>query len=478
MEPPFLQSLAFELGKNFDFLSLRYVKQTEQVLYARCGYVQPAQTSVDEGVMVVVHHNKGCGYAATSDISTFGLKKAAEVAAQWAAFSSKVAITDFSVITMPKNVGEYHSKIEQPWYSVSIAEKINLLKLCSEKLKISDKIVDWRSSLWNLEEDILYATNQGALCQQYFKYVCPNLEASAHHGSETITRSYKGRGLCRQIGYEGIREGELIEQCVQTAEEALALLAAPNCPEQIMSVLLDPDQMILQIHESIGHPLELDRILGDERNYAGTSFVNLDMFGSYRYGSSLLNVTFDPSVPGEFASYAYDDEGQTAQKVFLIQDGILKHPLGGGVSSFRAGFKPLANARASSWNRPAIDRMANINIEPGVSSLAEMIASIENGIYMKTNASWSIDDSRNKFQFGCEWARLIKNGQLGELVKKPNYRGISANFWRNLVKVGDETTMEALGSPFCGKGEPNQAIKVGHRSPACVFSNVEVFGGV
>ena len=156
---------------------------------------------------------------------------------------------------------------------------------------------------------------------------------------------------------------------------------------------------------------------------------------------------------------------------------MLERPLGGAMSQARAGIAGVANSRADNWNRPPIDRMANLNLEPGESTLDEMIAGIERGVLMRTNSSWSIDDSRNKFQFGCEWGQLIENGALAGVVKNPNYRGISANFWRNLRQVGDASTMQVLGTPYCGKGEPSQVIRVGHASPACVFSNVDVFGG-
>jgi len=242
-------------------------------------------------------------------------------------------------------------------------------------------------------------------------------------------------------------------------------------------VLLLPDQMILQIHESIGHPLELDRILGDERNFAGTSFVTPDMFGRYRYGSELLNVVFDPTPPEELASYGWDDDGTPAERVHLIRNGILERALGGAISQHRAGLPGTANARADGWNRPPIDRMANLNLVPGESSLAAMIAGVERGVLMETNRSWSIDDSRNKFQFGCERGRLIENGALGAVVKNPNYRGVSASFWRSLKAVGSAETRQVLGTPYCGKGEPSQLIRVGHASPACVFGGVEVFGG-
>jgi predicted Zn-dependent protease len=244
-----------------------------------------------------------------------------------------------------------------------------------------------------------------------------------------------------------------------------------------MDLLLMPSQMALQIHESIGHPLELDRILGDERNYAGTSFVTLDMFGDYHYGSTLLNVTFDPGCSGEAACYSFDDEGTPAERVHLIRNGLLERPLGGAISQARAGLAGTANARACDWDRPPIDRMANLNIEPGEGNLHELAASIERGVLMEDNRSWSIDDSRNKFQFGCELGRLIEDGEFKGVVRNPNYRGVSATFWRSLSAVGERSDFELHGVTNCGKGEPNQMIHVGHASPPCVFRKVEVFGG-
>jgi predicted Zn-dependent protease len=235
--------------------------------------------------------------------------------------------------------------------------------------------------------------------------------------------------------------------------------------------------MMLQIHESIGHPLEIDRILGDERNYAGWSFVKPQDFGRLQYGSPLMNVSFDPTVAHEFASYAFDDNGVEARKEFLVKDGLLVRGLGGIESQARSSLPGVANARACSWNRPPIDRMANLNLEPGTSSLAEMIASIDRGVLMQTNRSWSIDDFRNQFQFGCEYAKLIENGKIVKTVRNPNYRGVTVSFWNSLKKVGDRSTFGVFGTPNCGKGEPNQMIHVGHASPACLFEAVEVFGG-
>ena len=462
-----------------DFCSLRFVREEQEVLGVRRDVPEPIQRWIDVGAMVTVIDGGGLGYAATSDLSEKGLALATERALSWARMSSKAAVTDFSSLSLPAPVGEYEGPCEIPWESVPLKEKFDLLTELSRRLKRDARIIDWGSGLWRTQTETLYLTSHGGRVRQKFDFLVPALSATANRKSETQTRSFGGlRENCRQGGLEVLDHVGFRDHPEKIAEEALELLDAPNCPTGNMEVLLAPDQMILQIHESIGHPLELDRILGDERNYAGTSFVTLDMIGTYRYGSDLLNITFDPTIREQFASYGYDDEGLKAEKLFLIEKGILKRALGGVISQSRAGKPGVANSRACSWNRPPIDRMANLNLEPGESTLKEMIASIERGVYMKTNRSWSIDDSRNKFQFGCEWARRIENGELKEVLKNPNYRGISATFWRNLKMVGNADTRGVMGTPFCGKGEPNQCIRVGHASPACGFADVEVFGGV
>jgi predicted Zn-dependent protease len=359
----------------------------------------------------------------------------------------------------------------------SLAEKLDLLQEINHTLRIDDRIVDWQARLSRRQTDTMLVTGDGVTIEQAFHYVIPGYAAVANRGAQTQMRTGGGWGSARQGGLEQLTAYDFPQSARQVAEEAIALVEAPECPDTTADLLLMPDQMMLQIHESIGHPLELDRILGDERNYAGTSFVTPDMFGSYRYGSELLNVTFDPGVAPEVASYAFDDEGTPAKRDYLIRGGVLLRPLGGATSQARAGMAGVANARACDWNRPAIDRMANLNLEPGNSRLDELVASIESGVLMATNRSWSIDDSRNKFQFGCELGRLIENGELGGLVRNPGYRGISATFWRNLAGVGDAGSFEIWGTPYCGKGEPNQMIHVGHAAPPCVFRNVEIFGG-
>lgn len=466
----------YQVAPKVDFCSLRFVSESSESLAVRQNIPQPIHTSEDRGVMLTVYNGGGMGYAATSDLTLSGLHQAVKQACDWAHKSAAHSVVDFRKIVVEPPRGEYIGPQHQPWNSQSLSEKMDLLQRECERLKTDPRIVNWGTFLWHTDVETLYLTTDGGYVHQSFSSLVPRMTAVANSGSETQSRSLGGHE-CRQGGLEVLEKIGFLQAAPRIADEALQLLTAPNCPSDMMDVLLAPDQMILQIHESIGHPLELDRILGDERNYAGTSFVTPDMFGSYPYGSDLLNITFDPTQREELASYGFDDEGLPAKREYLIQDGILQRALGGFISQMRVQVPGVANSRACSWNRPPIDRMANLNLEPGESSLDQMIESVQNGIYMKTNCSWSIDDSRNKFQFGCEWGQLIKDGRLTTVVKKPNYRGISATFWRNLAMVGNRDSFTIMGSPFCGKGEPNQAISVGHASPACLFTNVDVFGG-
>ena len=345
----------------------------------------------------------------------------------------------------------------------------------NDVLKGNSKIVTATSMARIVDMNMKYVCSNGSNLEQNFLYVGPGFRAIAQDGNVIQSRSYTDQ--CQQTGMEVFNEGFVIKKCESICKEAVELLSAEECPTEKMDLVLHSDQMLLQIHESIGHALEVDRILGDERNYAGSSFVNLEDFGNLKYGSDLMNITFDPTIKEEFASYGYDDTGNKASKEFIIKEGVLQRGLGGLESQDRANVKGVANVRACSWNRPPIDRMANLNLEPGDSSFEEMISSIKKGIFMQTNRSWSIDDFRNKFQFGCEYAQLIEDGKITKTVKNPNYRAISTPFWNSLKKVGNMDTFGVYGTPYCGKGEPNQSVRVGHAAPICVFDNIDVFGG-
>lgn len=461
-----------------ELVSARYVRERTTTLTVRKDVPQPPTVLDDAGVMLTVHEGGGIGYAATPDTSEAGIREAVERARAWAAATRGRVVFDPRTIGMAAESGRYASPVRRAWAEHTVGELLERLRLAGKGLALDPRIVEWSASLMTVDTDVAFVTLGGAEVDQSFRHTIPELEAYAHADGRTQRRSLGGgRGASQQGGSEVLEGLGFDGSAGRVARQAIELLEAPSCPTTTTELVLAPDQMMLQIHESIGHPLELDRILGDERNYAGTSFVTLDMFGSYQYGSPLLNVTFAPDVAGEFASYGFDDEGSPARREYLIRDGRLERPLGGTLSQARSGARGVANSRAASWNRAPIDRMANLNVEAGDLPFDQLIGGIERGVWMETNLSWSIDDSRNKFQFGCEYAREIVDGRLGRVLRDPNYRGISATFWRSLSGVGDASTVRVLGTPYCGKGEPNQVIRVGHASPACRFSGVEVFGG-
>ena len=460
-----------------DFWTLRLTDEHSEFVFVRQGITQPVSMQLSRGALLTVVDGDGMGYAASSDLSPAGLRRAAAQAQAWACSSKGKGLVATSALPRPSGRGVYQTPVAQAWSDLSLLDKISLLQDANKTLKIDARIIDWSAYLGYRRMDTLLLSSSGAFIEQGFHTISPGLSVAANVGAITQYRRGGGSQSARQGGLEQLALLGFPAAAPRLAEEALALLSAPECPQGKMDLVLAPSQMVLQIHESIGHPLELDRILGDERNYAGTSFVQPEMFGHYQYGSDLLNVTFDPERPEQLASYAYDDEGTPAEREYLIRDGVLLRPLGGALSQARAGLPGVANARQADWFRPPIDRMANLNVEPGETAVADMIAAVERGVYMETNRSWSIDDSRNKFQFGCELGRLIENGELKGLVRNPNYRGISASFWRNLTAVGDEQSFDVQGVTNCGKGEPNQSIYVGHASPVCRFNDVDVFGG-
>jgi predicted Zn-dependent protease len=460
------------LRSTAPFWSLRVFEEAREHLAVRQDTIEPPRLSSDRGAMLVAITDGGYGYCATSDLTPAGLQAALDRASAWAEATRGSSVHRYDPRDMPAPRGERLASSSAATRSRS--ELYDLIADECRSARIDPRIVERYAAIELRRTDQLYLTNTGGDVRQQFVYTVPYAHVTANAGSETQSRSFLD---ARQGGLERLADSGFRGCGARLADEALQLLTAPNCPSGPMDLILMPDQMMLQIHESIGHPLELDRILGDERNYAGTSFVTREMFGSYQYGSKLLNVTFDPTIPDELASYDFDDDGAAAGKVWLIREGVLERPLGGRISQARAGMAGTANSRACSWNRAPIDRMVNLNIEPGSHTLDDMIGSVERGVLMRSNVSWSIDDSRNKFQFGCEWGERIEDGELKGVVKNPNYRGVSAEFWRSLAMVGNRDTFEVHGTLFCGKGEPNQVIHVGHAAPPCLFRDVEVFGG-
>ncbi|QMS88744.1 TldD/PmbA family protein [Nostoc edaphicum CCNP1411] len=461
-----------------DWIGIRAVKETSTTRLVRDALPQVNGKSFTVGAMLEVLVNGCLGYAATNSLELSSLQAAAQTAYNQALAASEWWIHPFRESERPKVVGEYKSPFIESLDSLSPGEINDLLVRICQTLKVDDKIVQTIASASTTEKESWFVSSNGSEVYQKILSIGTHYGVTAQDGAIVQQRSNNGsQANCYQGGLELLQQENLWHRVRQIGEQAVELLTAEECPTTRTNLVLAPDQMMLQIHESVGHPIEIDRILGDERNYAGGSFVNKNDFGNLVYGSPLMNITFDPTVPGEFASYGFDDTGAVATKEYLVKEGVLQRGLGSLESQVRAGVAGVACARASSWNRPAIDRMANLNLEPLNGTFEDIIAGIEHGVYMESNRSWSIDDRRYKFQFGCEYAKLIENGKLTKTLRNPNYRATTPEFWHSLIKVGDATNWQMYGTPYCGKGEPNQAISVGHGSPVCVFANVEVFGG-
>lgn len=465
-----------DLNVDADRVAFRYLKENGTEISTRDERPEENFCSLEEGIMVEVQKNEHTAYIATNQLNFSSIQKAAQKAVSQAEHYSQYAAFKTTAKERPIHKGEYLAPGSSN-DTLSLKEINDRLMSCHQYLKASDKVISTVASVSLTDSQSIYICNHGSEIYQKYRFISLGLSATAQEGPVTQTRTNFGRNQSLQAGYEVLNPGLLSQRADLIGKQALELANAEVCPSEKMDLVLAPDQMMLQIHESIGHPLEIDRILGDERNYAGSSFVKLEDFGKLQYGSNLLNVVFNPSEEGEFASYAFDDGGMQARKEYIIKEGILQRGLGGAESISRSGLEGVAGFRASSWNRAPIDRMANLNIEAGNSTAEEIISSVERGVYMESNRSWSIDDYRNKFQFGCEYGKLIENGQLTKTVRNPSYRGISTPFWKSLKKVGNQQTYQFYGTPYCGKGEPNQAIRVGHGSPLCLFSDIEVFGG-
>ena len=376
---------------------LRYSTETTAMRKVRNGMPEKNQTTVESGALCEVLVDGHFGYAATADTSASGLRSAFDraIASTRAMAGSKAHA--FTPAQRPAAQGSYRSARTRTLDATSLAEITDCLRAASAAMQGSDLLVSRTAQAMTIHTELAYFSSTGAAITQDFDMVSIDLSATAAQGLESQTRSWSQNG---QFGGEVFDRQRWENEARRVAAEAVEALQADNCPSGEMDLVLMPDQMMLQIHESIGHPLELDRILGDERNYAGWSFVKPADFGTLRYGSPLMNVSFDPGVAHEFASYAFDDGGNPAQREMLIEGGILRRGLGALESQARSGLPGVANFRSASWNRAPIDRMANLNLEAGEATLDELIAQVDNGVLMTTNRSWSIDDYRNKFQFG------------------------------------------------------------------------------
>jgi TldD protein len=377
----------------------------------------------------------------------------------------------------PAAHGRYETSIEEDPFTVPLERKIGDL-LAADQAAAGVKGIAFTESMYAAQREWkTFAATDGSYTEQIITHVGSAVEANAVDGDEHQRRSYPDSGGGWQAaGYEYIRSLRLGDRAEPLADEAVALLTAPQCPSGRFTIVLDPSQLYLQVHESCGHPTELDRVFGTEASYAGTSFLTTDKLAEgFRYGSDLVTIVADATSSGGMGTFGWDDEGVAAQAVPLVQDGVFVGYLSSRETAPRIGRSSSGAMRADGWNRIPLIRMTNINLlpRPGM-SLDDIVADTDDGLYLAANRSWSIDDRRLNFQFATEVAYEIKGGKKGRLFKNPTYTGITYEFWRSCDAVGDERSYVMLGTPNCGKGEPGQTGHVGHAVPGARFRDVQV----
>jgi TldD protein len=377
----------------------------------------------------------------------------------------------------PQSVsGTYRTPVVKDSFSVSLDDKIALLLRCNETMMATPNIISAEASIYSQREDKIFASSEGAYIEQELYETGCGLEATAVDEGEVQNRSYPN-SVGRHQGTEGwefVERYDLEGNAARVAEEASALLRAKTMEPGTTTVILDGSQVGLQIHESCGHPIELDRVLGTEAAFAGTSFLTTEKLDGFRYGSDLVNMTADATIPGGLGTFGFDDEGVPAQSTPIVREGMFRGYLTSRETAAALGQRSNGAMRADGWSRIPLIRMTNVSLEPGTWTLEDMIADTDEGIYMETNRSWSIDDKRLNFQFGTEIGREIKNGKLGDLVKNPTYTGITPRFWGSCDAIGNRDLWVVWGTPNCGKGQPEQVAHTGHGAAPARFRNVQV----
>ncbi len=361
-------------------------------------------------------------------------------------------------------------------FAVDLSEKVALLTRASEEMRRVEGIAVASASTEIGRIRKLFASTEGSYIEQDLVETGCLMEATAVGGGEVQNRSYPN-SVGRHMGTEGwelVERFDLPGNAGRIAEEAAALLQADQCPSGEMTVILDGSQTALQVHESCGHPIELDRVFGTEAAFAGTSFLTTDKLGTFRYGSEAVNISIDATIPGGLGTFGYDDEGVPAQRAVVVDRGVFVGYLTSRETAAKLGGRSNGAARASGWDRIPLIRMTNVNLEPGEWSLDDLITDTDDGVYMQTNRSWSIDDKRLNFQFGTETAWEIKGGKLGRMLKNPTYTGTTPQFWGSCDAVCGGDSWMVWGVPNCGKGQPEQVGHVGHGAAPARFRNVRV----
>ncbi len=475
MEEKLKQILRKLSDQGASYADIRLVERQWESILVKNDRLERNSESENQGFGIRVLYQGAWGFACSFEKTPAEMERVANEALKMARGASTAAGEKVTLAPQSPVQGRWKSPYKIDPFQVPKEQKIELLSASVKEMLIPGILVA-RAGLDFLKEKKIFASTEGSFTEQEFMYTGAGIESTAVEGEENQNRSYPNSfgGNFLQVGYEYLEGLKLVQNARRIAKEAVALLHAPQAPSGIMTVILDSSQVALQVHESCGHPTELDRVLGMELGFAGGSFLSPDKRGHFKYGSDKVTIVADATCPQGLGTFAYDDEGVPAQKTLLINRGNFEGYLSSRETAAKFNEKSNGTMRGDGWNSLPLIRMTNINLEPGDQSLDAMIKGTKEGLFLQTNRSWSIDDQRLNFQFGTEVAYEIKNGVLGKMYKNATYTGITPEFWGSCDAVGNKDHWELWGLPNCGKGEPVQTMFVGHGASPARFQNVRV----
>ncbi len=466
-------------SRGVDYADARHVIGTSEVLVMKNGKLETASVMESRGFGIRVLAGGAWGFASSSLETPDSVRAVMEQALNIARASASVGGGGIKLDEREAVVDRYESVFEEDPFEVPLGDKLAILSDCCEGMSRTDGVKLSTASMMSFRNDKLFVSTEGSEIEQLIVETGGGIAATAmNDAGERQTRSYPAsfRGDYATRGFEFTRSLDLVAHSERCGSEALELLNAEECPALHTNLIIGGSQLALQVHESCGHPIELDRVFGTEASYAGTSFLTTDKLGSFRYGSDLVNIVADATCEGGLGSFGYDDEGVPAQRTEIVREGVFTGYLSSRETAPRIGQKSNGTMRADGWNRIPLVRMTNINLLPDKGTLEDLIAGTDDGVFVDSNKSWSIDQRRINFQFGCEIAWEIKNGKRTRMFKNPVYTGITPEFWGGCDAVCGEEEWHIFGIPSCGKGEPGQTAHVGHGVAPARFRNVEVGG--
>jgi len=463
------------------YADVRVVDERGRALATKNGKIGNASDSRSQGFNVRVMVDGAWGFASSADLGRASVEATAAQAVAIARASAQVKQKDVKLVPEKAATADWTTPHEIDPFSISIEQNLGLLQKIDAELRSVKGVTLAETNMNFRREELRFFSSDGANIHQTKFTTGAGYVAYSFAGSEIQKRSYPNSfgGQWQNKGYELIDELKLLENARRIGEEAVALHNAEQCPEGVFDIILESSQLGLQIHESVGHPIELDRVLGMEANFAGTSFLTLDKLRTLKYGSELVNVVADARQehgPG-LGTFAFDDEGVPAQCTPIISNGLFTGYLSSRETAALIGLQRSGGTlRAESWNRLPIIRMTNISILPGEKPLSfeQLISSTDQGILFQTNRSWSIDDKRYNFQFGTEIGWEIKNGKRVRMLKNPSYSGITTEFWNSMDAICSRDEWTLWGTPNCGKGQPQQVMGTGHGASPARFRKVKV----